>query len=346
VDVEALVDNARTLAKIAGTRLLPVVKANAYGVGAVLVSKALEQLDPWGYGVATIDEGAELRAAGITRPILVFMPAHPQWFDEYDRHHLTPVLGDAGGILEWTRRGDRPFHVEIDTGMGRAGVRWDAVDELGEAVDTPSFEGCYTHFHSAERRDGSAEQQLERFHGAVAKLPRRPALLHAANSAGALRGKQFALDLVRPGIFLYGGSLADDLPQPKPVVSVRARVLSVRRIRRGESVSYDASWTAPHDTVVATLRCGYADGLRRTAGTAGGACVLLRGQRRPIVGFVQMDMALVETGTLEVQVGDIATIVGEDAKQRITLGELAQWSGEVPHEFLTGLGARLPRVPE
>lgn len=345
VDVDALVDNARTIAKIAGTRLLPVVKANAYGVGAVLVSKALEPLDPWGYGVATIDEGAELRAAGITRPVLVFMPARAELFDEYDRYQLTPALGEAGSILEWTTRGERPFHIEIDTGMGRAGVRWDEVEELSEAVDTPSLEGCYTHFHSAERRDGTAERQLERFLGAVARLPRRPALLHVANSAAALRGTQFAFDLVRPGIFLYGGSPADDLPQPRPVVSVRARVLSMRRIRRGETVSYDGSWTAPRDTVVATLRCGYADGLRRMLGTTGGGSVLLRGQRRPIVGLVQMDMALVDTGTLEVQVGDIATILGEDAKQRITLKELAEWSGEVPHEFLTGLGPRLPRVP-
>ncbi len=346
VDVEALVDNARTVAKIADTRLLPVVKANAYGVGAVLVSKALEQLDPWGYGVATIDEGAELRAAGINRPILVFMPARAQLFDEYDRHQLTPALGDAGSILEWTTRGERPFHIEIDTGMGRAGVRWDEIDELGEAVDTPSFEGCYTHFHSAERRDGTAELQLERFLGAVARLPRRPALLHVANSAAALRGKQFAFDLVRPGIFLYGGSPggADDLAQPRPVVSVRARVLSVRRMRKGDTASYNASWTAQRDTVIATLRCGYADGLRRMV-ASGGAAVLLRGQRCPIVGLVQMDMALVETGTLEVQVGDVATIVGADATQRITLKEIADRSGEVQHEFLTGLGSRLRRVP-
>ena len=350
VDVEALVDNARTVAKIAGSRLLPVVKANAYGVGAVLVSKALEPLDPWGYGVATIDEGAELRAAGIRRPILVFMPARARLFDEYDRYELTPALGDAGSVLEWTTRGERPFQIEIDTGMGRAGVRWDEIDELGEAVDTPSLEGCYTHFHSAERRDGSAERQLERFLEAVGRLPRRPALLHVANSAAMLRGRQFAFDLVRPGIFLYGGSPggegADDLAQPRPVVSVRARVLSVRRMRKGDTASYNASWTARRDTVIATLRCGYADGLRRTVATGGGgAAVLLRGQRCPIVGLVQMDMALVETGSLEVQVGDIATIVGEDAKQRITLKEIADWSGVVPHEFLTGLGARLPRVP-
>jgi alanine racemase len=228
--------------------------------------------------------------------------------------------------------------------MGRSGVRWDEVDELGAAADTASFEGCYTHFHSAERRDGSAERQLARFLEAVGRLPRRPPLLHVANSAAALRGAPFAFDLVRPGIFLYGGAPADDLPQPKPVVSVRARVVSMRRLRRGESVSYNASWVAPHDTVIATLRCGYADGLRRTIGTAGGAAVLLRGQRRPIVGFVQMDMTLVETGTLDVQVGDVATIVGADAQQRITLQECAQWSGELLHEFLTGLGPRLPRI--
>jgi alanine racemase len=128
------------------------------------------------------------------------------------------------------------------------------------------------------------------------------------------------------------------------VVSVRARVLSVRRMHKGDTASYNASWIAQRDTVIATLRCGYADGLRRMA-ASGGASVLLRGQRCPIVGVVQMDMALVETGTLEVQVGDVATIVGADAKQRITLKEIADWSGEVQHEFLTGLGSRLRRVP-
>jgi alanine racemase len=340
----ALVDNARTVARIAGTRLLPVVKANAYGVGAVGASKALEQLDPWGYGVATIEEGAELRAAGITRPILVCMPTRAQLFNEYDRYQLTPALGDAGSILEWTTRGDRPFHVEIDTGMGRAGVRWDEVDELGEAVDSPSFEGCYTHFHSAERNDGSAEEQVRRFREAVERLPRKPPLLHAANSAAALRGKPFAFDLVRPGIFLYGGSPGESLTQPQPVVSVRARVLSMRRIRKGESVSYNASWVAPRDTVIATLGIGYADGVRRDIGLEGKAHVLLRGKRCPIVGVVQMDMMLVESGTVEVQVGDTATLIGEEAKQRITLGEFAGWAGELPHEVLTGLGSRLPRI--
>jgi len=344
VDLGALVENARTVARIAGVKLLPVVKANAYGLGAVAVARALEQIDPWGYGVATIEEGAELRGAGIMRPILVFMPTRAQLFDQYDLHQLTPALGDAGSILEWTTRGDGAFHVEIDTGMGRAGVRWDEVDELGEAVDTPAFEGCYTHLHSADRNDGSAERQLERFGAAVARLPRRPALLHVANSAAALRGAPFAFDLVRPGVFLFGGSLGAAFEEPRPVLSIRARVLSVRRVRKGESVSYNATWVAPRDTVIATLGIGYADGIRRNAGARGEAQVLLRGQRCPIVGVVQMDMTLVETGALEVQVGDVATIVGEEAKQRITLNEFATWSDQLVHELLVGLGQRLPRV--
>ncbi len=352
VDLGALVENARTVARTAGAGLLPIVKANAYGVGAVAVARALEPLDPWGYGVATIEEGSELRAAGITRPILVLLPARAQLFDQFDEHRLTPALGDAGSILEWTARGERPFHVEIDTGMGRAGVRWDEVDELGHAVDTPSFEGCFTQFHSADRNDGSAERQLERMLEAIGRLPRRPALVHVANSAAALRGKQFAFDLVRPGVFLYGGSPGDGLPQPRPVVSVRARVLGVRRVRKGESVSYNASWVAPHDTVIATLGVGYADGIRRMLGADARAHVLLRGKRCPVVGLVTMDMTLVDTGTLDVQVGDTATLVGEQTGgkgnggggDRITLEEFAAWSGELQREFLTGLGPRLPRV--
>src|SRR2546428_10421743 len=126
VDLAAVVDNARIVAHSAGTRLLPVVKANGYGVGAVAVSKALEAVDPWGYGVATVDEGAELRAAGLTRPIVVFMPAGPALFEEFGRFRLTPALGDAGAIAGWTARGGgaRAFRLQVGPGMGRSGVRW------------------------------------------------------------------------------------------------------------------------------------------------------------------------------------------------------------------------------
>jgi len=349
VNLAAVVENAHTVARIAGVRLLPIVKANAYGTGAVAVSNALEAVDPWGYGVATTDEGAELRAAGIARPILVFMPAHSDLFGAYDAARLTPALGDAESIAAWLdssrRAGERgPFHVEIDTGMGRTGVRWDDVDSLAGLLDTPLLEGCFTQFHSSDRRDGSAEQQLERFLAALGQLPRRPPLVHVANSAAALRDPKFAFDAVRPGVYLYGGSPGQGLPEGRPVVSVRARVVSVRRVRTGDSVSYNAAWTAPRDTTIATIGIGYADGLSRRLGTDGRAMVLVAGRRCPIVGLVTMDLTMVETGAAGVCVGDTATLVGAADGDRITLEEFAGWSGQLQREFLTGLGARLPRI--
>ena len=189
--------------------------------------------------------------------------------------------------------------------MGRSGVRWDEIACVRDALDTPAFEGCYTQFHSADRDDGSIDVQTERFRQAVAQLKRRPALLHVANSAGALRDRRYAFDLVRPGVFLYGGSPGAGLPEPRPVVSVRARVVSVRHVRAGESVSYGALWTAPRQTTVATLGIGYADGLRRSLGVSGRGAVLLRGRRCPIIGAVTMDLCMVEVEELRVQVGDV-----------------------------------------
>ena len=341
VSLAAIVENARAVARVAGTRLLPIVKANAYGTGAVAVSGALEALDPWGYGVATVEEGAALRQAGITRPVLVLMPARPRLFDVYRAHRLTPALGDAAAIREWS---GGTFHLEIDTGMGRTGVRWDEVDRLASALESPALEGCFTQFHSAERTDGSAEAQLERFLVAVRGLPRRPPLLHVANSAAALRGRAFAFDAVRPGVYLYGGSPGDGLKEGRSVVSLRARVVSVRRVRRGDSVSYNASWTAPRDTTIATLGIGYADGLRRGLGSPPAAAVVLGGTRCPIVGLVTMDLTMVETGAAPVQVGDVATLIGSADGQTITLEEFAGWSGVLQRELLTGLGPRLARV--
>lgn len=346
VDLAAVVDNARAIARIAGTRLLPIVKANAYGVGAVAVSKALEQLDPWGYGVATIAEGVELRAAGISRSILVLMPARPDLFDAHHEHRLTPALGDGPSIAAWLRGRRGAFHLEIDTGMGRTGVRWDEVAPLRDLLDTPDLEGCYTQFHSADRRDGSADAQLERFQDAVGRLARRPPLMHVANSAAALRGKAFACDAVRPGVYLYGGSAGEALAIGKPVIRLCARVVSVRTVRGGESVSYNASWTAPHDTTVATLGIGYADGLRRSLGVTGDATVLLNGARCPIVGLVTMDLTMVDAGATPVAVGDVATLVGDARGGGVgnTLEQFAAWSGVLQREFLTGLGPRLSRV--
>ena len=344
VNLGAVVENARAVARFAGTRLLPIVKANAYGMGAVAVAQALEQVDPWGYGVATIEEGAELRAAGIARPVLVCTSGRPDQFAAYRQLALTPALGDRASLAAWLAlQPERPCHLEIDSGMGRAGVRWDAIDDVREVPGVERIEGCYTQFHSSEQSDGSTELQLDRFLKAVERLPRRPRLVHVANSGAALRDRKYALDAVRPGVYLYGGTPGGSIVPGQPVVSVRAVVVGVRRVRSGESVSYNATWIAPRDTVVATLAIGYADGVRQSL-PSGAATVLLNGGRCPIIGVVTMDLTMIETDVTPVAIGDVATLVGEASGAVNTLGQFAAWCGVQQREFLTGLGQRLPRI--
>jgi alanine racemase len=313
-----------------------MVKADAYGVGVLPVVRALQLVDPWGYGVATVEEGAQLRTAGVKRPVVVFTPARPELLDRYRGHDLRAVLDDPAVIRQWPL----PFHLEVDTGMGRAGIRWDDAERLAGAR-SPWLEGVFTHFHSADVSPSSVAGQWMRFETALARLGERPPLVHAANSAAIWRLGQ-RLDLARPGIFLYGGRAGGDLPRPAPVVGLRARVVSVRALPAGESVSYGAEWTAPSDTAIATLGIGYADGLFR--GLAGKGCVLLRGRRCPIVGRITMDMTMVDVGALDrVAPGDVATLIGSDGREEIGLDEFASRSGTISYEILTRLGQRLPR---
>ncbi len=310
-----------------------MVKADAYGLGAVPVAKALLGLDPWGFGVATVQEGAELRAAGIRRPIVVLTPARIELEPAYRAHDLRAVLDDPDTAARWTL----PYHVEIDTGMARVGIRWDEPERLA-AVTLPQLEGAFTHFHSADADAGSVREQWARFQQALACLGRRPALIHAANSAGIWRlGER--LDLVRPGVFLYGGRAGGHAPLPKAVAAVRARVVSTRRLHAGDSVSYGAEWRAGRDTCIATLGIGYADGIPRSV--LGRAHVLLHGRPCPMVGRVTMDMLMVEAEGAAP--GDVATLVGSDGESAITLDEFAGWAGTISYEILTGLGSRLPR---
>jgi alanine racemase len=202
VDLTAVVANARVLAARSQARLLPMVKANGYGLGAIAVARALEPLEPWGYGVASVEEGAALRSAGIGRPLLVTSPLLEGAIDAHLAHDLRPSIGDLEALGSWCGRSARPFHVEIDTGMARAGFRWNDGPALAAAAellrDARGWEGVYTHFHSADSDPASAASQWERLCGVVAALPRRPGLLHAANSAGALCGRAYAGDLIRP----------------------------------------------------------------------------------------------------------------------------------------------------
>lgn len=337
VDLSALQANARTVTARSGARLLPMVKANGYGLGAVPVARALEAVDPWGYGVATPEEGAELRAAGVERPIVVFTPLLPAWCDACLAARLTPVVGDVEALAAWRPTG-RPFHLEIDTGMGRAGVRWDDAAAL-EAMRTAlrngaACEGVFTHCHSADVAPATCDAQWERFLAVLGSLPARPPLVHAANSAAALRGARMAGDLVRPGIFLYGGDAGE---AALPVAALRARVVAVRRVPAGATVSYGATWTAARPTTIATLGVGYADGVLRSLSNRGR--VELAGDVRPVAGRVTMDMTMVDMGDTPVAIGDVATLFGG----RVTLEAQAAAAGTISYELLTALDRRVER---
>lgn len=345
VDYAALVENARTVARVSGAPLIPVVKADAYGLGAIGAAQALEVLDPWGYAVATVEEGVELRDAGIERRMLVFSPAEPARFPEFERYRLTPVFDYLPALREWRSRGSQAFHVEIDTGMSRTGVRPEELGLWRDALDTPAFEGCFTQFHSAHKDVDATAAQWTMLTEAIRGMPRRPTVVHAANSGGALRGTTFAGDAVRPGIFMYGGDPGKGLPEGKPVARVCARVVSVRRIATGDTVGYGATWHATRATTIATLGIGYADGVRRSIARSREAYVLMKGERYPYAGVITMDLIMIDVGDRTVERGDVVTLLGVDGTDVITLGRHAAWCEESQYVILTSLGPRLLRVP-
>lgn len=341
IDLGALQRNAAVLAQRARVPLLPMIKADAYGLGAVPVARVLEPLDPWGYGVATILEGIELRAAGITRPIVIFTPVGDDELGDVRAAELTPSLSREHSIDRWRAEGGRAWHLAIDTGMSRAGVRWDEVGGLREAVSRCPPEGAYTHFHSAELNDDSVDEQERRFREAVASLPERPAILHSENSAAITRRERSQWNCVRPGIFLYGvGSGEGELIDPEPVVRVRARVLDLRRVHDGETVSYDATYRAIGERRIATLGIGYADGYPRSLSNRG--CASLGVHRVAIAGVVTMDMTMVDVSEAPCALGDVATVIGSDPS--LNVAAVARVAEMSPYELLTGLRARLSRV--
>lgn len=365
MDEAALRRNLRRVVDAAGpgASLVPMLKANAYGLGVEAVLRAVRaELSPhelWAIGIAAVQEGEQLRALGWTGRVVVFAPAPPGEFPRAARAGLTLALSDLDSVRRWAHAARETgrrlaFHAEIDTGMGRAGFSFAEAAAWGGEVDALAadlleWEGCFTHFHSADAPDlASADAQQQRFLQALDALPpprgaapRR--ILHSANSAAALRRNGFGLDLVRPGIFLYGGS-AGPGAVPEPVAALRARIAVVRDVPAGWSCGYGATYTSRRPERWGTLAVGYGDGLSRALAPAGGEA-LVRGRRVPILGRISMDMTVVDlTDVPEARAGDTATLIGRDGGEEIGLDEVAAKCGTISYEVLTGLGARLPRV--
>ena len=356
VDAAALRANLAHIRQVAGgsAAVIPMVKANAYGLGVRDAVTVLEAEEPGGYGVATVEEGLEVRALGVERPVLVMTPPPVPSLAAAVEAGLTPCFSDLDGLralaAEAARLGRRAtFHLEVDTGMGRAGLDWRSAATWGRevaALAAPPLRwgGCYTHFHSADEAAGTIDRQWARLREAVGHLSLpADAWVHACNSAAVLRRPRYAASAVRPGIFLYGGASAPDLPRPAPVAAVHARITLVRDVPAGSSLGYGATHVARSRERWATIAIGYGDGLPRALGNRGHA--LVRGRRVPLVGRISMDVTVVEVSRVSgARPGDIVTFIGCDRDEEITVEEVADRAGTINYEILTGLTGRLPRI--
>ncbi len=340
-----------------GTLLLAAVKADAYGHGAGMIAPALQSFGVDRFGVATADEALSLRVAGVTAPVLVFGVVHER-IGELAEHDVAITVADEASLR--SIEAARPtrvvrVHVKLDTGMGRLGVPAEAAVALVRAAATSPYtdvEGVWTHLadsddpNAADARSHTG-RQLGRFERALTDLERaglRPPIAHAANSAAALVLPHAHHDMVRPGIALYGHhaspsvrAAAGDL---EPVVSVRAPVTFIKRVRGGDTIGYGASWTAATDTVVATVRLGYADGYPRALANVG--WMHLHGREVRVVGRVCMDQLMLDVGADggDVALGDTAIAFGPGGPDTERLAERA---GTVSYELLTRIGARVAR---
>jgi alanine racemase len=332
-----------------------VVKADAYGHGAVAVGRALEPaIDA--LAVSLVEEGLELRAAGIRIPIVVLSAFYNRHQDEVIHEGLTPVIYDVSDLERFAaaaaRLGRRlSVHLKVDTGMSRLGVAVaDLPAVLDRALALPSIEvvGLATHFASADGADPAVtEEALRRFQSCVDLAHGRGLsglTLHAANSAATVRFASAHLHAVRPGLALYGAMPSQEVVRPdlRPALRLATRIMALHDIGPSTPVSYGGLWRAARPSRIATLPIGYADGYPRHVR---GALTLVRGHKVPVVGAVCMDMLMVDvTDVPGVALGDPVVLIGGDGGQSITVDDLAGWASTVNYEILCGISKRVPRI--
>jgi alanine racemase len=359
VDLAAIARNVRLLQRTLKppARLMAVVKANAYGHGAVPVAQTTLQHGAEWLGVARVGEGRELRDAGIAAPILVLGPIAPAEADNAVRARLTVAITSLNVARALSMQSQQqntvtPVHLKIDTGMSRFGVPLDAVTNVARVLrNLPALqlEGAFTHFATSDQHDQTfTQQQANRFEQALTELEDAGipiAIRHASNSGGILSSERLHFDLVRAGIAMYGICPGDRLPccdQLQPALSLKSRVAYVREVRAGTSIGYGRTFTAERDMRVALVSIGYADGVRRALSNKGQ--VLIRGQRARILGRVSMDQIVVDVDGVGAGEGDAVTLIGHQGDVQISIEEVAAWANTISYEILTGIGARVPRI--
>ncbi len=356
VDLGAVAHNFKAITRRvrAPARVMAVVKADGYGHGAVAVAKRLARAGAAAFGVSTLEEGVTLREAGIRPPILVLGNVFPfSNLPVLARHRLTPTVCSLAAVREmesWCRRTrvQLPLHIKVDTGMARIGISPRAAPDLAAAAAgsrSLRLEGVYTHFAGADSDGPFTERQWAVFQRTLRALAARglqPPLRHAANSAALLKFPESHLDMVRPGLALYGLEPYPGLDRSlglRPAMRFMTRIVFLKRVPKGTRVSYNGTFTARRPTWLATLPVGYADGYPRALSNRGE--VLVNGRRAPVVGAVCMDMCLVDvSGIRGVRVGTEATLFGP----ALPAEEVARRAGTIVYEIVTSVSRRVPRM--
>jgi alanine racemase len=359
IDLKALAFNYRQLRRKVpkGVRLLAVVKADAYGHGAVPISLELERLGVEFLGVAISDEGVELRRGGVKAPILVLGGIYEGDVDKIFRFKLTPVAFRKDSLKLLCREAEKrrkrvKVHLKVDTGMGRLGVpipQWPEFLKEIKNFSKMEIEGILSHFALTDEGENFTQHQWEEFQGAV-KVAETMGICckytHMASSAMLTTSPSYSGNLVRPGIMLYGSypsPMVQKLVQLKPVMTLKTCIHFLKSVPPGSRISYGGTFVTRRESLIATLPIGYADGYSRYLSNRGQ--VLIRGKRAPIVGKVCMDFLMVDvTDIRNVSIGDEAILIGKQGNEQITAEEIADRINSISYEVFCSVGKRVPRI--
>jgi len=360
VDLDALRWNFRQIRSKVGpqVKILSMVKANGYGHGATAIATALAAEGSDAFGVATLEEGVELRQTGINLPILVLAGAYAEQVDRFFDHRLTPVVYDVESLKQLdavVHSSDRDLqvHLKVDTGMGRLGLLAAEVDSWLPTIKklkALKIEGVFSHFSHAESVEGHyTREQLRIFREVIERLRSggiEPSVVHLANSAATITLPAAYFDMVRPGLMLYGiypsPAMANQISL-KPVLSWKTQVLQIKKVPAGTSISYGQTFITQRKSLIAILPIGYADGYPRLLSNRGE--VLVNGKRAPVVGRVCMDLTMIDVTDIGgIRQGDEVVLLGRQGDAEISADEMAAWASTISYEILTSIGARVTRI--
>lgn len=362
IDLDAVCHNISEIKKLVGpdTKIMPVIKADGYGHGAVPVAKALNKIGVDGFAVAIIEEGIALRKQGITKPILILGYTSEYQYASLIQHEIEQTvfsyeMAEAISKFAVTMKKDARIHIKVDTGMNRIGFKptEESVGQVQRIQKLPNIkiQGIFTHFACADEEDKtSARYQKELFDQFVSKIEEKGIEIpvkHVSNSAAIMDLRECRMDMVRSGIITYGLYPSEEVDKSaidlKPALSLISHVIHVKEVGPGEGVSYGSTFVTDRKTRIATIPVGYADGYPRALSSRGR--VIIRGQYAPIIGRICMDQFMVDVTDIEgVSVMDRVTLVGTEGDKNISVEEAADLAGSFNYEFVCGIGKRVPRV--